>query len=284
MRIACLIMAHRDPSQIERLIKKFDHPGFAFYIHLDAKIGLDDYSYLGQLENVHFIKQRTKVRWASFSFVKALLISFQEILDSGEHYDYVSVMSGQDYPIKPVEKIYSHLVEKAGSNFICFEEDGSAWWNHAISRVHKYHFTNFGFIGRYRFQFLINRILPDRKFPFPYTLYGGPRAMCMTLTRDCLIYVVNFFKENKKLRRFGLYSWGPDEFMIPTLIMNSRFKSSVVNNNFYYIDWSRGGSNPKILTVEDFEILTKSDKMLARKFDMVADAEILDLIDSYHFA
>jgi hypothetical protein len=114
----------------------------------------------------------------------------------------------------------------------------------------------------------------------PYTLYGGPRAMCMTLSGECASYIVDFIESNKKLRQFFHFTWGPDEFLIPTLIMNSKFKLTVINNNFYYIDWSGGGDNPKILSADDYEKLISSDKMLARKFDIMHDRVILDLLDS----
>ena len=283
MRIAFLIMAHKDPLQIERLLKKFEHTAFHFYIHLDKKTRMKEFSHLDSLGQVHFISKRVKVRWASYSFVDALLNSFMEILDSGINYDYISVMSGQDYPIKPVSEIYSFLENNKGKNFICYEDPQGAWWKEAITRVTKYHFTNYDFKGRYRLQYLLNLIMPDRKFPLPYELYGGPRAMCMTLTTDCARYVLVFINSNRKLRQFTKFTWGPDEFLIPTLIMNSGFRSSVENNNFYYIDWSRGGSNPKTLTVEDFDVLAKSDKFLARKFDMGEDVRILDLLDGILF-
>lgn len=283
MRVACLIMAHKDPLQIERLLKKFNHPSFDFYIHLDKKINKKRFGFLEDLDRVHFIQKRIKVRWASFSFVKAILSSFQEIFSTGIDYDFVSVMSGQDYPIKPISTIHSILEDNIGKNFICFEEHGE-WWSHAITRINKYHFTNFGFKGRYRLQFLINALLPKRKFPLPYKLYGGPRAMCMTLTMECAKYVTEFIASDKKLRKFAIFTWGPDEFIIPTLIMNSPFRDSVINNNFYYIDWSKGGSNPKTLTTADYEVLKKTDKLLARKFDIAEDAVILDMLDKLNFA
>jgi len=283
MRIACLIMAHKDPRQIERLLNKFEHEAFDFYIHLDKKVSLKEFEYLQNLDRVYFIDNRIKVRWASYSFMNAVLISMKEIFETGRNYNFVSVMSGQDYPIKPISNIYSFLEDNKGKNFICYEEQNE-WWNHAVTRINKYHFTNFDFKGRYRLQFLVNAILPERKFPLPYTLYGGPRAMCMTLSMDCAKYVVDFIGGNKKLKRFAYFTWGPDEFFIPTIIMNSPYKDSVINNNFYYIDWSQGGSNPKTLTVEDFEILIKTDKLLARKFDISEDATILDMIDGLKFA
>jgi hypothetical protein len=278
MRIACIIMAHKEPGQIERFIKKFAHLPFDFYIHLDKKIRKGPFDYLTNIPHVHFVTKRIRVRWASYSYIHALLKALKEILGRGIQYDFISVMSGQDYPIKPVRSIYHSLENNIGKNFISYEE-GTEWWNHAITRINKYHFTNFGFRGRYRIQFFLNALLPVRKFPLPYTLYGGPRAMCMTLSTDCAAYIVSFIEANKKLRRFIRFTWGPDEFVIPTLIMNSKFKQTVVNDNFYYIDWSNGGVNPKTLTVEDYQLLLSSDKMMARKFDIMKDPEIFDMLD-----
>jgi hypothetical protein len=278
MRIACIIMAHKEPQQIERFIKKFSSLPFDFYIHLDKKIDFKSFNYLGSLPGVRFIENRIRVRWASYNFFYAEIQSFKEILNSGISYDFISIMSGQDYPIKPVSDIMHFLEKKTGRNFISYEDDG-IWWSRAISRINKYHFTNFSFRGRYRLQFLLNAILPTRKFPLPYTLYGGPRAMCMTLSADCAAYVVNAIESNKKLRKFLLFTWGADEFVIPTLIMNSKFRETVFNNNFYYIDWSKGGASPKTLGAEDFKLLLASDKFFARKFDVKIDADVLDMLD-----
>ena len=278
MRIACIIMAHKEPQQIERLIRKFSPLPFDFYLHLDKKIKQTPFDYLSELPNVYFVRNRIRVRWASYSFLIAVQHSIFQILESGIRYDFISIMSGQDYPVRPVTEIYHSLEKNAGKNFICFEDDGE-WWSHAISRINKYHFTNFGFKGRYRVQFFLNALLPARKFPLPYKLFGGPRAMCMTLSADCAAYVADFIGTNKKLRRFIRFTWGPDEFVIPTLVMNSKFSQTVINDNFYYIDWTKGGPNPKTLTVDDYERIKNSGKMLARKFDIRQDQAILDLLD-----
>jgi hypothetical protein len=278
MRIACIIMAHKDPHQIERLINKFHHLPVDFYIHLDKKVNRTSFDFLSGIPNVYFISQRVRVRWASYSFLNAILQSLKEVLAKGVPYDFLSLMSGQDYPIKPVSGFYNILENNIGKNFISYEVDGK-WWQHAISRIHKYHFTNFGFWGKYKIQFFLNAILPDRKFPLAYELFGGPRAMCMTVTSDCAAFLVHFIETNKKLRDFIRFTWGPDEFVIPTLIMNSKFRETVINDNLYYIDWTQGGSNPKILATEDFDLLISSDKMMARKFDIVQEPAILDLLD-----
>ena len=278
MRIACIIMAHKEPQQIERYINKFTRLPFDFYIHLDKKVNRESFDYLAKIPQVYFVSKRIPIKWASYNFFNAEIQSFREVLASGIPYDFISAMSGQDYPIKPVSEIFACLEKKQGKNFISFEEDG-VWWRHAISRINKYHFTNFGFRGRYWIQHLLNSLLPVRKFPLPYTLYGGPRAMCMTISKECAAYIVDFIESNKKLKRYLRFTWGADEFVIPTLIMNSKFRETVINNNFYYIDWSKGGVSPKTLTTEDYDLLLASDKMFARKFDIRVDSKILDLLD-----
>jgi hypothetical protein len=92
-------------------------------------------------------------------------------------------------------------------------------------------------------------------------------------------YISEFMETHSRVRRFSQYTWGTDEFLITTLIMNSPFKDSVINDNFYYIDWSAGGSNPKVFTIGDLEDLKKSDKFLARKFDLRVDTAVLDGLD-----
>src|ERR1700681_2976540 len=101
MRIACIIMAHKEPQQIERYIKKFIQLPFDFYIHLDKKINRKPFDYLTKLPGVYFVRKRIRVKWASYNFLNAEIQSFREVLESVTAYDFISVMSGQDYPIKP---------------------------------------------------------------------------------------------------------------------------------------------------------------------------------------
>jgi hypothetical protein len=91
--------------------------------------------------------------------------------------------------------------------------------------------------------------------------------------------LLDFINAHPKIRRFAKYTWAPDEYLIPTIIMNSPFRETVVPDNYRYLDWSQGGANPKILTTKDFEALIKTDKLLARKFDIKVDTTILDMLD-----
>ena len=283
MRMAHLIMAYKDPAQIERLVRALRHEGFDFYIHVDKKIAIKDFEYLAAIENVFFVTERIKVNWAGYSFTQSILNCVEEILQV-KPYDFINLLSGQDYPIKPTPIIHDFFKNNIGKSFIAYDDPDSKWWQNAIHRIEKYHLTNFDFKGRFRIEWLMNLILPKRKLPLPYTLFGGECATWWTISTECAQYLVNFVKVHRRLQRFTFFTWAPDEFLIPTILMNSPYKNSIVNNNYRYIDWSLGGSNPKILTEKDFQALFKSKMLIARKFDIKVDQTILDSLDKKNSA
>lgn len=280
MRIAHLIMAHKNPAQVERLIRALSHDGFYFFIHLDAKANMRDYAHLKRIPRVAFTPRRFDVRWASYRFTGAILECTRDILTTGVQFDFINLLSGQDYPIKPAAAIYDFFAKHRGHSFLSFEPETSAWWKHARSRIEQYHTTYFQFRGQYMLQRFANWILPKRQFPLPYDLYGSSDGSWWTMTADCASYLVRFIDEHPKVKLFSIFTWGSDEFLIATILLNSPLKASIVNENYRYIDWSEGAANPKTLTVHDFSRLARGHKLFARKFDTALDAEILNLIDN----
>jgi hypothetical protein len=280
MRIAHLIIAYKEPTQVARLVKALTHADFDFFIHIDKKSNQAAFEMLQQINRVTFIKNRIQVRWAGFSFTKAIINGMREILASGTRYDFINVMSGQDYPIKPVASMVDFFQNHLGSTFMSWEQEGSPWWQESMGRIEQYHTTDFNFKGQYKLQFLINRVLPKRKFPLPYTLFGGNCSMYWTISTACAAYVVAFLDQHPDLQRFARFTWAPDEFLIPTIIMNSPFREKVINKSLRYFDWSQGGANPKLLTNQDVHLLARSDSFFARKFDIRQDSLVLDKLDA----
>ncbi len=126
MKLAHLILAHNEPGQLERLIKRLAHPDAHIYIHLDLKTGIEPFEYLAKMSNVFFIKDRVTVHWGSFSIVEATLSGFRQIAASDIAYCYVNLLSGQDYPLKSaafIQKYLSDHPDTAFMNYLLFDPE-----------------------------------------------------------------------------------------------------------------------------------------------------------------
>jgi hypothetical protein len=279
MKVAHLIMVHKNPEQVERLLTALAHEGVDCFLHLDRKADMREYAYLANRPNVYFTPRRFLVHWASYRFTRAIVESVRDVLATGVAYDFINLLSGQDYPLKSASTIHRFLGRHIGQSFLSFEPEGTSWWRHAITRIERYHTTYFNFRGQYRMQYWLNHLLPKRRFPLPYRLYGGPNSSWWTMSREAANYLVQFLDDHSEVRRFSMFTWGSDEFLIATVLLNSPFQHRIVNENYRYIDWSGGGANPKVLTNDDFHDLAHSPMLYARKFDLTHDASILDRID-----
>ncbi|TCD23407.1 glycosyltransferase [Pedobacter psychrodurus] len=280
MRVANIIMAYKNPKQLGMMIKAMAHPEFDFYIHLDKKIAISGFQHLQDLPNVYFIINRTVCNWGGFQFVQAILRSLEEILQKRIAYDFYNLLSAQDYPIKPVGIIADFFRQNIGKSFVSYDTEGNEkWWSHARSRFESYHFTDFNFKGKYLLQRVINNILPKRKFPLPAKLYGACISSWWSISSACAVYLTSYIKEEQGLMRFMKYTWAADEFFIATLLMDSPYKNTIVNDNLRMITWDENLPNPLILKSVDFAGIRSSEKLFARKFDIDIDAKILSQID-----
>ncbi|MBE9585140.1 glycosyl transferase [Mucilaginibacter sp. JRF] len=277
MRVAHLILTYTDPLLTERLIKKIAHPDFDFYIHVDLKFSIESYLHLADLPNVYLIKNREDVRWAGYNTIKATFNCVREIVETGIKYDFINFLSGQDYAVKPVEYMVDFFKNNTGKQFIRYQ-NAETTWTEGQSRVSRYHFVNFKFKGKYRLEWLINLLRrPRRHLPQNLTMWG--KAMFWMLSADCAMYVVERVEGSPELQKFLKYTWGSDEFVFQTILMDSPFREALVNDDYRYIDWSKGGAHPKTLTVNDFDKIMQSDALFARKFSTSVDIDIIDKLD-----
>ncbi len=284
MNVANIIMAYKNPAQLERMIKAMNHPSFHVFIHVDKKIDIAPFLYLAKLERVNFIKDRRLCNWGGFSFVKAIFASLEEVINAPVSYDFYNLMSAQDYPIKPMDEIAAFFERSIGRSFISFDpDDKKDWWSHAVIRYQHYHFTDLKFKGKYFLQRIINSIAPKRKFPLPIKLYGSSISSWWAISKECAEYSIEFMKKSPKLANFMKYTWAADEFLLATILMNSPYRTQIINNNLRYITWSDSSAHPLILELKDLPGILNSDKLFARKFDTEVDGDILDALDQKLF-
>lgn len=279
MKLVHLIMAHNQPpvAELARLVRKLRHPDAVLYIHYDLKFDLTPVQdFFAGDTDIFFVKNRVKVGWATYSMIEATANSFREIMQDFPQLDYLNLLSGQDYPLRPVEQFHAYLEQHPGKAFM-HTLDVRTEWKEAISRVTQYHLDSLDIPGKYFIQGWMNRILPERRMPGNMIPVG--RSQWFTISGKHVRYILETLEQNKALVRFFKLSWAPDEMLFQTILYNSAYRKDMVNDNLRYIDWSEGNKNPKLLTSEDLSPMLQSGKFFARKFSAAKDAAVLDMLD-----
>lgn len=279
-QVAHLILAHNVPDHLFRLVERLRRPDAHIFIHVDAKSDISPYRIqFADYPDVHLIQKRTKANWGGFSLVQATLDSLIEIQASGKPFTYVNLLSGSDYPIKPIRDFHSMLTRSMGLSFFEYEIEGTSWWDEAQPRLRNYHWVDCQFPGKNGLQALVNRITPSRTPPGRMAIVG--RSQWFTVYAGHVRHILDFVRNNPAYVRFFRYTWGPDEFFFQTILYNSPYRDQLINDNLRYIDWSTGQPSPRVLTIDDAQLLHSSDKWFARKFDPQISGPLLDEIDSW---
>ncbi|GGM87141.1 glycosyl transferase [Dyadobacter beijingensis] len=275
MKIAHLILAHAAPAQLARLAGALDHDDAHIFVHLDRKADLKAFPFLNAGKNGSLVPARVDVGWGAYSIVEATLQGFRHIAQSD--FDYVNLLSGADYPLRSAAEIHDFLAGHEGENFMEYYSVHREW-TEAITRLTEYHLTNYSFPGKHAAQKWMNKLLPARTMPAGLEPVG--RSQWMTLTMDAVRYILRYLEEHPEVVRFFRLTWAPDEIIFQTILYNSPFRSSLVNDNLRYIDWSKGQASPKVLTEDDLERMWASGKLFARKFDLARFPDVVDRLDA----
>lgn len=275
MRLAHLIICHKNAEQVKRLVSQLQHPQADIYIHVDKKVSIIPFLPIGALQNVYFVHKREKVYWGGYSIVKATLNGFNQILKSGKKYDYINLMSGQTYPLKSADEIHEFLSGNPGNIYMNILPGWDKGATQDI-RLLQYYFAAVKIRGKYTVERIFRAVKP-RRFPPGFEPVG--RSQWFTIPAACAAYTVRFLEHNKKIARLFKYMWAPDELVFQSILYNSHYRDAITNDNMRYVDWSERQPSPKILTMADAEKIIHSGKFYARKFDTTIDSDILDLID-----
>lgn len=311
MKLYYLILAHKYPDQLARLINSLAAPHVTFYIHVDA--GVKIHPFIKAIKKIHntqinFATKREKCTWGHISIVRATIRLINCLLESAPKPGRVILLSGQHYPIKSNEFIYSFFRRNKKSIFIEGSAIPRSKWsgNGGCDRLRSYFLFCYQFPRKYiqlepvlslsdftsinsRMKMLLSILLfpvVTRKRVFPEYLnpYGGSQWWSLPLS--ALKVAFDFIKENPDYLKYHQFSFAPDEIFFHSIFFSFNHQrvrafTSLSVNNLLFEDWETHNHNrPAILTKEHFSALRDSDKLFARKFDEKVDNKILDLIDS----
>jgi hypothetical protein len=292
-RVAYIISAYQRPEMLVRLIERLDAPGTTAFVHVDAKSPDSTYRAmthpLAVRERVHFLPRHV-CHWGDFGHVRASLAGLEALVRGDFDYDYVVLLTGQDYPLASNARIAEVLGRAEGAVFLDAEPfPHEGWTDGGWPRFRHRHFrlagVPFAFPGAPFPVRALNAgwwqmarwLRLDRTLPQGLEPWGG--SSYWMLPADCARYVVEFARRRPEVVRFFETVYVPDEMFFQTILMNSPHRDRVTSADLRYIDWDEGGDSPLVLTRADLPKLLATSALFARKFDATVDAGVLDELD-----
>ncbi|HLW32905.1 MAG TPA: beta-1,6-N-acetylglucosaminyltransferase [Aequorivita sp.] len=295
---AYLILAHTDPKQLFALVQSLDYQSDIF-IHVDKKSDLSDFKKYSFGPSVHFISERVKVSWAGFNMVIATLNLIKTALETGEKYSHFVLLSGLDYPIKPIRKLHQFLNQNQEREFIRFirVEDSP---DHYLKIFRRHSFKNPIFpevaipmlntgvtlldkVVRKSLSLLLSSY---KKAPLKNITpcYG---SQWWAITPACAAYILDFVSNNPDFMRYFKTAFAPDEYFFHTIVGNSPFLSKSTGFQKYEGRGTFRMANLHVIhpslshvyTDKDFEELKNSDKFFVRKVTSASSEKLISKID-----
>lgn len=289
-----LVYAHTDAPMVARLALSLAPD--PVLVHVDRKTDIKPFrDSLASATNAILLDERVPVRWGAYSQVEAMRLLIAAGAAETAPDDYLVMLSGQDYPLRPISEFREYLENHRGQQFIkSFAIAGSEpKYEKQISRRH---YRDIKFMesakGRaLRFRNLIIRLLEfvDRRptSPVPANLIAAHGQTHWALTRECALQLDAMISPT--VEAFFRQVFAPDEKVFHSLFASSRSPSEALAGghgpyqgpgtwrytNFHYID----PGMKKIFAVADAEFVLSRDDFFIRKVHSSESAALLDLID-----
>jgi hypothetical protein len=292
VRLGCIVTAHRDPEQLAVLLRVLRHPDVSLYLHLDRRQQLGPFRRAMMEERVDdvVLLRRHRVSWGAISCVDAEL----EGLAAGaaDGCDYFVLISGQDFPLRPMPEIVDFLADNVTTSFL--EHWPVAQSVHRFGGRDRTDFYAYSIVGRRMICIprgedtgflgskgrLVNQALrvrgvlkPPRRFPPYLSPFAG--SMWWNISRAGADHVLDFVAQHPDYRRYHVHTMAPDEMFVQSILAGTKFADGhrLVADNLRFYSWE--GTHASTLTSQELPAMLESGKLFARKFDPRVDASVL---------
>lgn len=285
MKIAYIILCHKNLEQTNLLINQLDDGNCDFFVHIDRKCPICNFDsnrvFLVSNEN------RVDIKWAHVSMIYATINAMKLLKSNGTIYDYVFLISGQDFPIKSNAEIQNFLVQNGDSNFIQILDHSNKDYLRYLKR-NSLNYSDFiikpSFLAKVLKKLYIiitggsNKTFKifKRKNTLNTTFEFGSQWWAFTF--DCFCWILSYIEEHPEYLEYYKNCLTPDESFFQTLFMVSPF-ANTKKDFLTYLEWSENNNNPRLFLENDFDLLmNQNNKLFARKFDFSVDKGIVDKI------
>jgi Core-2/I-Branching enzyme len=280
--ISFALVAHGDPSVVERLVRVLTSQAHSVAIHYDLKSPLASYEYLLSRfqgnDRVRFAR-RIRVGWGEWSVVQATLNCLDQIKEAGWEPDYVYLVSGLDYPIRPRSQLEAFLNRNKGDEFIESVPSDTLQWVKTGPQKERYryrwHFNWRSQPRRTELSLKIQKFMRlERRFVRGLTPFMG--SQWWVLTWPTLQKIMNLAREPDILRFFKT-TLIPDELFFQTLARHVVPSERIVNCALTLYQFSDYGY-PVVYYNDHLDYLQRQPFFMARKMSP-RDAVLRDALD-----
>ena len=286
---AFLILAHKQPKLLARILKVLEKENHFFFIHVDKKTpNIDEYIHASNgISNVYFLHNGIKVYHAGISIVFAELALLKEAFSFTVSFDYYHLISGQDYPLRSNLQ-FDQFFENTDQSFIYADDDElakSMEKNYKIC-ANEFHFNNTStFFTKVYKKIRLGKLISIfyRRSPIPYYTGGW---QWFSWSYETTKFVLDYIdKHPKYLQRFN-HTASPDEHIFITLLKQHSKKLNIKTQDpLRYISWHphrpvSTDYRPYNLNELDFDFVINSRAFFCRKVSEKESEKLLDLIDA----
>lgn len=310
MRLAFVLQTHRSPHEIAHLVRALDEGLANKTIVISHNGSVDDCASLGTLKGVNRVLPAPGGR-AQFSLLDGLFSAFRWLETQSGGYDWVIVLSGQDYPIRPLADLENRL-RKAPYDGLFHHFDASRppdipaesirWSLEEVETRYFFRATRLkrqlsvldralwklprhllDLTGNYRLHtgFGLNFCRRVKSPPFGpgFRLYGS--SNWLTIRRRCVQTILRFVDERPDITEHFRHTMAPDEAFPVTILANDP-TIRLSTEELRYYDFSQTHNNsPATITPETVDKVLASGKYFARKFDMDAYPDVIARVDAH---
>lgn len=296
-RVAYLVMSHAHPHQVLRLARSLraGSPAAPVVIHHDDRQSCLDEAALDALGGVQLVRPPTAVSWGWASQLDMVLRCFGWLLDRVT-FDWMVLLSGQDYPIRPLAEIERDLTAGPYDGYVEGVKVAPPPWTRGhvdqFSRRYFYRYRSIREPGpRLRRAVTAARpVLVLRDMPWGVLLGRrcavpfSPVLTCrrgsdwLSLSRRAVEAVLGAARSRPELLRHYRRTILPTE-SFPQTVLHAAPGLRLSTDTRRFTSWTHGSAHPDVLRLADLERILTSGADFARKFDIMVDHGVMDELD-----
>jgi hypothetical protein len=296
--VAYLITSYTLPDQVLRLasLLRRGSPGASIVVHHDdRRCGLDRVG-LDALD-VRLVEPPSRVEWGEASQLAMVLRCLRFLLAHTE-FDWLVLLSGQDYPIRPIAEIERSLAAAEVDAFVetrrCERPPFRATIDEFATRYH-YRWRPMPFrmtaplataVAKLR-PFVRLRAMPSGTWvgmpavrsPFGSQLVCHSGSDWFTLSRTAVDAVDRFARTRPDVLNYYRRTLIPTESFVQTVLANEPSLQLSSDYRRCVVFDTEHPTGPRVLRSQDLDLILASAGDFARKFDHTVDRAVLDEID-----